>query len=290
MSALVTKKTFMTVIKNFLTIDVEDWFHILDLKDGVAPAEYDIMDSLVEVNTEKILQILDEYDTKGTFFVVGWVAKKFPGLVRRIFEEGHEIASHSYNHTLSNEMTQGEFKEDVQRSIEILEDVTGEKVYGFRSPGMSIKKNNLWALDILIDLGIRYDSSIYPGTSGHGGLPGASKYPYWQSTPTGKKIFEIPSSCFNFMGKNIGFAGGGYLRLFPYSLIKYWMNQYNREGHPVNVYMHPREVDPTHPRLKMPLVRKFKSYVNLHSAEKKLRSLLKEYNFGRIKDILDCAD
>jgi len=247
------------------------------------------MESRVERNTETILQILNEYQVKGTFFIIGWVAQRFPQLVRQIHEQGHEIASHSYWHTLSYEMTPEQFRSDTERSISILEDLTGEKVHGFRSPGTSIMNGNLWAFDVLLDLGVKYDSSIYPGTRGHGGLPGAPRYPYWQRTPSGRKIFEIPSSCFTLLGKNIGFAGGGYLRLSPYPLIKGWMNQYNRHGWPVNVYLHPREVDPSHPRLKMPLMRKFKSYVNLASAEKKLRYLLRDYRFGRIRDIFaDC--
>lgn len=276
----------MSAVINFLTIDVEDWFHILDLDDGVTPEQYDSMLSLVEANTDKVLRLLGQYQTKGTFFVVGWVAEKFPSLVEAISKDGHEIASHSYNHTLSNEMDPVKFKEDVRKSVGILEALIDEKVIGFRSPGMSIMKENLWALDILIELGIKYDSSIYPGASGHGGLATAAKYPYWQPTPAGKKIFEIPSSCFSFLGKNIGFAGGGYLRLFPYFFIKNCLHKYNNEGHPVNVYFHPREIDPSHPRLKMPLLRKFKSYVNLHSGATKLDCLLRDFKFGRIKDVL----
>ncbi|MDL2121700.1 MAG: DUF3473 domain-containing protein [Deltaproteobacteria bacterium] len=272
---------------NALTIDVEDWFHILDLKNGYILEDYDQLESRVERNTEVLLRILSDYKVKGTFFIVGWVAEKFPGLVRKIHEQAHEIASHGYAHVLCYEMKREEFKKDVQKSVQILEELTGEKVLGIRVAGASIKRENLWALDVLIDLGIIYDSSIYPDVRGHGGLPGAPRFPYYQMTPTGRKIFEIPSSCFDLLGKKIGFAGGGYLRLFPYSFIKRGINEYNRRGHPVNVYLHPREIDPSHPRIKMPLHRKFKSYVNLHTTENKLRSLLRDYRFGRIKDIFN---
>ncbi|MBU4242635.1 MAG: polysaccharide deacetylase family protein, partial [Desulfobacterales bacterium] len=205
---------------NALTIDVEDWFHILDLKNGYKLEDYDQLESRVERNTEVLLRILGDYKVKGTFFVLGWVAEKFPDLVREIHKQAHEIASHGYAHYLCYKMTPEEFKKDVQKSIQILEDLIGEKVLGIRLAGESIKRENLWALDILIDLGIVYDSSIYPGVRGHGGLPGAPRFPYYQKTPQERKIFEIPSSCFDLFGKKVGFAGGGYLRLFPYSIIK----------------------------------------------------------------------
>ena len=272
---------------NALTIDVEDWFHILDLKNGYKLEDYGRLESRVERNTDALLRILRDYKIKGTFFIVGWVAEKFPDLAKEIHNQNHEIASHGYSHTLCYEMSPEEFKKDAQKSIQILEELTREKVLGVRVAGASIKRENLWALDILIDLGIMYDSSIYPDVRGHGGLPGAPRFPYYQVTPMGRKILEIPSSCFDLFGKKIGFAGGGYLRLFPYSFIKRGINEYNSRGHPVNVYLHPREIDPSHPRIKMPLHRKFKSYVNLHTTEKKLRSLLRDYRFGRIRDIFD---
>jgi len=270
---------------NALTIDVEDWFHILDLKNGFEPKDYDKLESRVEENCDTLLRILDEYQVKGTFFVLGWVAETFPDLVIEICQQGHEVASHGYGHTLCYEMSPEDFREDMLKSMQILEDVTGEEVLGARVAGTSIKRENLWALDILIDLGFKYDSSIYPEVRGHGGLPGAPRFPYYQSTPKGRQIFEIPSSCFNLFDRKICFAGGGYLRLFPYFLIKRGINEYNMHGHPVNVYLHPREIDPSHPRMKMPLHRKFKCYVNLHTTENKLRSLLRDYRFGRIKDI-----
>ena len=272
---------------NALTIDVEDWFHILDLDNGYKLEDYDRLESRVEKNTDTLLRILDDFRVKGTFFTLGWVAEKFPDLVKKIHKNGHEIASHGYAHVLGYEMTPEEFKDDVLKSLQILEGLTGEKVLGVRVAGASVKRDNLWALDALLDLGIKYDSSIYPDVRGHGGLPGASRFPSSFETPTGRKIFEIPFSCLNLFGKKIGFAGGGYLRLFPYTLIKVGVNQYNQCGHPVCVYLHPREIDPTHPRMKMPIYRHFKSYINLHSTEKKLRALLSDFRFGRIKDIFD---
>ena len=272
---------------NALTIDIEDWFHILDLDNGYRLEDYDKLESRVEKNTETLLKILRDYNIKGTFFVVGWVAERYHNLVRGIYKQGHEIASHGYAHALCYDMSPEEFRGDAQRSIEILEGIIGEKVLGFRVAGTSIRRENLWALDILIDSGITYDSTIYPGIRGHGGLPDAPRFPYYQSTPRGREILEIPASCFSLLGNNVGFAGGGYLRLFPYWLIKRGINEYNRQGHPVTVYIHPREIDPNHPRIEMPLYRRFKCYVNLHTTENKLRSLGRDYRFGRIKDIFN---
>jgi polysaccharide deacetylase family protein (PEP-CTERM system associated) len=184
-------------------------------------------------------------------------------------------------------MSVEDFKEDTLKSIRLLEELTGEKILGYRVPGFSIGSENLDALDILLDLGLKYDSSIYPGTRGHGGFPGAPRFPYRQPTPKGRQILEMPASCFSILGKNIAFAGGGYLRLFPYSVIKRGIHHYNKNGHPVNVYLHPREIDPYHPRLEMPLHRKFKSYVNLHTTEAKLKALLRDYRFGRARDVLE---
>ena len=270
-----------------LTIDVEDWFHILDLKNGYRLEDYERLESRVEENTARLLRILGDHGIRATFFVLGWVGERFPDLVRDIHAQGHEIASHGYAHELCYEMSPEAFRADAKRSIEILQGVTGGRVLGFRVPGFSVKQESLWALDELLDLGIRYDSSIFPDSRGHGGLPGASRFPYRQRTPRGRTIFEIPAACFDFLGKKIGFAGGGYLRLFPYGLVKRGIDEYSRQGHPVNVYLHPREIDPDHPRLKMPLHRGFKSYVNLNSTEKKLRSLLRDYRFGRIQDVFN---
>ena len=277
-------------VANALTIDVEDWFHILDLKNGPRPEDYDSYESRVEANTERALEILAEHQVTGTFFIVGWVAERFPALVRRIDAAGHEIGSHSWGHTLAYEMSPDAFREDTARSLAVLQDLIGARVYGYRSPGASITPDNVWCLDVLLDLGFVYDSSVYPGVRGHGGLPGAPRFPYRQATPSGRSILEVPSSCFQFLGRNIGFAGGGYLRFFPYALIRRWMGVYHRENQPVNVYLHPRELDVDHPRLRMPMHRRFKSYVNLRSAEIKLHRLLNEYQFAPIRRILGLGE
>ncbi len=272
---------------NALTIDVEDWFHILDLENGYRIEEYDKLESRIERNTEILLSILGEYHVKGTFFVVGWIADRYPHLVNEIDDQGHEVASHGYAHALSHEMDLEEFRKDVKKSVDILEQIMKNKVLGYRAPGGSISEDNLWVFDALLELGILYDASVYPGNAAYGGISHASRFPYRQKTPKGNEILEIPFSCFQWLGKSVAFAGGGYLRLFPYWLIKRGMNEYSRQGHPVTVYIHPREIDPSHPKMQMPLYRRFKCYINLHTTENKLRALLRDYQFGRIKDIFN---
>ncbi len=275
------------MITNIISIDIEDWFHILDLKSEISIKDFSKLDSRVERNTHILLNILDEHKVKGTFFVLGWIAEHFPHLIKEIYNRGHEIASHSYAHKICYKMDSKEFKNDTKRSIQVIEDVIGDKVIGYRAPGFSIIKKNLWTLDILIELGIKYDSSIFPSRRGHGGMPGAPIFPYYQTTPSGKVIFEFPISCIKLFNLTIAFSGGGYLRLFPYWFIKWGIQKYNKLGYPVVVYVHPREIDPHHPRLKMPLYRKFKSYVNLSSTEKKLKSLLQNFPFEPMKKIFE---
>ena len=275
------------MVNNIITVDVEDWFHILDLRDEISIKDYSNLESRVERNTYTLLNILDEYKVKGTFFILGWVAQHFPHLIQEICNRGHEVASHSYAHKLCYKMNPEEFKEDTVKSIQVVEDIIGQKVLGYRAPGFSIKQESLWTLDILVELGIKYDSSIFPSRRGHGGLPGAPIFPYYQTTLKGKEIFEFPISCIKLFNLNIAFSGGGYLRLFPYRFIKWGIHKYNKLGYPVVIYIHPREIDPYHPRLKMPLYRRFKSYVNLSSTEKKLRLLLQNFSFKPMKQVFE---
>lgn len=269
-----------------LSIDVEDWFHILDLENGYSLEQWPTLESRVADNTRHLLRILKRHNTQATFFILGWVAEHYPRVVEEIHAAGHEVASHGYSHCLCNQMSPEAFRADVRRSVDLLEGITGEPVRGYRVPGYSITPENLWALDTLIDMGFEYDSSIYPGSHGHGGVSGARRFPYYQQTPRGRRIHEFPASCFTIFGKNIAFAGGGYLRLLPYPAIKRGFHVYQRAGQPVMVYLHPREIDPGHPRMPMPLYRRFKSYVNLRTTERKLTALLKDFRFGRIIDIV----
>jgi polysaccharide deacetylase family protein (PEP-CTERM system associated) len=229
---------------------------------------------------DKILAFLDESDNAATFFILGWVAEKYPDIVKQIHDNGYEIGSHSYMHQLVYSQSPGEFKEDLRRSIQLLEDITGEKVRYFRAPGFSITKENLWSFEIIHELGIEIDCSVFPASRAHGGLPS-----YGYSKPSilnynGISIKEMPINTHSFLRQNIVFSGGGYFRLLPYDLIKQW----TKKSEYVMSYFHPRDFDPGQPRIKgLSLHRKFKSYVGLKGAEKKLYKWLTDFDFMDIK-------
>lgn len=255
------------------SIDVEDWFHILDLPSTPALSEWDGLPSCVEKNFQKLLDLLSERDVKATCFFLGWIAEKFPHLVHEAKKRGHEIASHGYSHRLVHQMTPQEFYEDVTRSKKAIEDISGRPVLGYRAPGFSMTKDTQWFFPLLAAAGYQYDSSVLPAPHGHGGVWGGNIAPYIVGTPAGSLI-EFPVSVQPIFGRPICFFGGGHLRLFPYWLIHSMTAEILRQGRPVVFYVHPREIDPDHPRLPMNLVRRFKSYVNLQTTEKKIRRLL----------------
>lgn len=277
----------MNNIFNILTIDVEDWFHIL----GVDTISNDIniwnkYESRVVDNTTRILEILSKDDIKATFFVLGWIAERFPQLIIQIKERGHEIATHGYAHKLVYEQSPKEFYEDLKKSIDIIEGVTKTKVIGNRSAGFSITEKTPWAFDMIARAGLKYDSTVFPCSREHGGFDGAEKNRHTLKTVSGD-IEEFPISVTNICGRNVAFSGGGYLRLLPYWLIKSSIEKLNKKDVPVVVYLHPRDLDPNQPRMRMLLKRKFKSYVNLSTTEAKLRSLIDDFHFVSIKEAIE---
>jgi len=261
---------------NILTIDVEDWFHILDNKSTKTVKEWSKYEPRVHKNMERIFNILDKVNTKATFFVLGWIAEKYPNVVKEINNRGYEIGSHTTYHQLVYEQNKNEFFNDVNRSIKTIEDITGEKVKMFRAPGFSITEKNKWAFKILYELGIEFDSSIFPASRAHGGFPS-----YGSAKPSilrynGVALKEFPINTYNIMGQSLIYSGGGYFRLTPYKLIKKWTNNANY----VMAYIHPRDLDPNQPVIKeLSIFRKFKSYVGLQSAESKLEKWLADFDF-----------
>ncbi len=255
-----------------VSIDVEDWFHILDLKSGPSLEEWSRLPSRVERNFLRMLEILGERSVKASCFFLGWVAERFPNLVKEAAAQGHEIASHGYAHRLIYTMTRDEFIEDARRTRTLLEDLSGDAVAGYRSAGFSVTRDTAWFFDALVDAGYRYDSSVFPAPRGHGGMKNGTRRPYRIGS-----LVEFPITVAEFLGRPMCFFGGGYLRLFPYSLIRRKAHEVLRENRPVVFYVHPREIDPDHPRLEMPPARRFKSYVNLRTTEPKLRSILAEF-------------
>jgi polysaccharide deacetylase family protein (PEP-CTERM system associated) len=268
-----------------LSVDVEDWFHILDLPLAPGFSEWDSLPSHVEKNFLKLLDLFSQKNARVTCFFLGWVAKRFPHLVKEATQRGHEIASHGYAHRLVYQMTYKEFFEDVVLSKEILEDIAGRPVLGFRSPGFSVTTRTPWFFDRLAEAGYRYDSSVFPSPRGHGGIKTDKFFPHVIRTQ-GRDLLEFPITIAKVFGKPVCFFGGGYLRLFPYSLIKVVTARVLGEGRPVVFYVHPREVDPSHPRLPMSVTRYFKSYVNLKTTQKKLERLLTDFEMTTFEDFI----
>ena len=274
-----------TVVENVLTIDVEDWFHILELPNSIAINDWIKQASYVEKNTLHILEILANYNVKATFFVLGWVAKYFPDLVKEIALQEHEVASHGFSHQLISYLTPEEFRRDVGDSLKYISRAIDNPVLGYRAPGFSITKETLWALDILWEMGLKYDASIFPINRNHGGYQNFCESAGWITTPKGKQIFEVPVTCNSLFNKKIYILGGGYFRLAPYWAIAKGIEQLNRRSQLATIYLHPRELDPDHPRLKMSQKRAFMSYVNLAQTESKLIKILDNFRWNRIDRI-----
>lgn len=271
---------------NILTVDVEDWFHILEVEGTPDLAAWGELESRVSLGTERLLRLFEVAGAKVTWFFLGWVAERQPELVRQVAEAGHEVACHGYAHQLVYTQTPSQFAEDLRRSKAILEDAAGQPVLGYRAPGFSITPATPWAFEEIAKAGFRYDSSVFPGPRGHGGLPGAPLAPYRIQTAEGD-LSEVPVSVVALGSKRLCFFGGGYLRITPYPLIRAMTSLVNLRGRPVVYYVHPREVDPDHPRLEMSALRRFKSYVNLRTTEDKLRALVRGQRLGTMKAWLE---
>lgn len=272
---------------NVFTVDVEDYYMVSAFQDVVKYENWPSYESRVENNTRTMLDILAENKVRGTFFILGWVAERHPGLIRDISSAGHEIACHGYNHKLIYEMTPDEFKEDVHKSKSILEEIASVPVKGFRATSFSIVKETLWALDILIEEGFLYDSSISPIHHDIYGMPDSDRF-YHLISRNGGGLHEFPAPTYRIFGQNIPIAGGGYLRLLPISVTKAAVKRINeREGQPVIFYTHPWEIDPDQPRLDGRLLSKARHYLNLKGTVQKIHALLKEFKFKPISELID---
>lgn len=264
---------------NILTFDIEEWFHLLDNDSTRTEVQWKNYPVRIYENVDRILDILDETKTKATFFIIGWIAKQYPDVVKKIASK-YEIGSHTLNHQLVWQQTPEQFREDVSSSVKLLEDITGKKVKYFRAPGFSIRKTEGWAFEIMHECGIEIDCSVFPAHHAHGGMPefGSAKPSFIEYN--GVKIKEFPISFKTVRSKHLIFSGGGYFRLFPYPLIKKWTKE---QPEYLLSYIHPRDLDSGQPVIKdLPLNRKFKSYVGLKSAESKLRKWLKDFEFTDI--------
>lgn len=259
-----------------LTFDIEEWFHVLDNDATRDESSWDSFEVRIHKNMDRIFKVLNETNSKATFFCLGWIALKYPDIIHQIDNLGYEVACHSDKHQLVYELTASQFKEDTRIAIERLEHVLGKKVTSYRAPGFSFTKNTLWAFEILHELGIKHDSSVFPALRAHGGYPDfPSKKPI-QISYKGITIKELPITTTKLFGQDIVFGGGGYFRLIPYPLIKKWTKEHDY----VMTYLHPRDLDACQPMIPgLSLSRKFKSYYGLKNAETKFRKWLTEFEF-----------
>jgi len=268
------------------SVDVEDWFHILNLPSGHGLSEWDSLPSRVEASFRRLLDLFSRHDVRVTCFFLGWVAERFPHLVLEASELGHEIASHGYSHSLVYTMSSEEFLADIQRSKDILEGITGGRVLGYRAPGYSVTEKTPWFFEKVAEAGYRYDSSVFPTRRGHGGVAGTFCAPHAIPVGSSDTLIEFPISVAEVLTARFCVFGGGYLRVFPWSLIKSMATRVTKQGRPVTFYVHPREIDPEHPRLSMNPLRTFKCYVNLKSTERKVESILKEFPLTTFQQFL----
>lgn len=273
-------------MNNLFTVDVEDYFQVNNLSGTVERISWDMQESRVVKNTHEIVALLARHKVKATFFVLGWVAERFPRLVKEIQAEGHEVASHGFSHERVCDQTPEVFRHDLRQSKQLLESLTGEKVLGYRAPTYSITKDNEWALDILIEEGFVYDSSFFPFRYQSNGLPKTKRYPH-SIERKGKTLWEFPVSGLDLAGTNLPFSGGGYFRLCPYSLVKHGIKAINSTGNPAMVYIHPWEIDPGQPRFRLPPLASFRHYYGLARTEKKLERLLADAKFMSIRDFME---
>lgn len=270
-------------IKNALTIDVEDYFQVSALAPYIPREQWSARACRVELNVDRILQMLDMHETKATFFTLGWIAERYPHLVRRIVDGGHELASHGYGHQRASDLTEAAFSEDIESAKKLLEDLSGHGVKGYRAPSFSIGESNLWAFDCLERAGYCYSSSIYPIRHDHYGMPDAPRFAHQVRAG----LLEVPVTTARFFARNWPASGGGYFRLMPYAVSRWLLQSVNRQDCQSAVfYFHPWEIDAGQPRIEgINAKTRFRHYVNLHRTEGRLQRLLADFNWGRMDEI-----
>lgn len=272
---------------NAFTVDVEDYFHVAALSAAISRERWESLPQRVEGNTNRLLDLLDETNTKATFFVLGWVAQRFPELIREVARRGHEVASHGFSHQLVYSQSEQEFRSETLRSKGTLEDLLGAAVIGYRAASYSITKKSLWALDILSEAGFLYDSSIFPVHHDRYGVPDAPRRPHVLQTPAGNSLVEFPPTVVRILGQNVPCSGGGYFRIYPYWLTRTLLRRVNRAARqPFIFYLHPWEIDADQPRFEAGRLSKFRHYTRLDQCEARLERLLSEFRFDTARAVL----
>lgn len=283
LAAPLTTNMLAPAITNALTIDVEDYFQVSAMAPYIRRSEWDTRECRVERNVDRILAMLARQDTRATFFTLGWVAERYPQLVRQIVDQGHELASHGYGHERASDLSRDAFRDDIVRAKQLLEDIGGVAVQGYRAPSFSIGAGNLWAFDSLQEAGYRYSSSIYPIKHDHYGMPDAPRF----SHPRAEGLIEIPVTTLRLRGRNLPSSGGGYFRLLPYALSRWMIGRVNADDRkPVIFYFHPWEIDHGQPRVAgIDLKTRFRHYVNISRMERRVEQLLRDFRWGRMDEI-----
>jgi polysaccharide deacetylase family protein (PEP-CTERM system associated) len=268
-------------------VDVEDYFQVEAFAGRVSRDEWDRYPSRVVANCERLLDIFDRYQAKATFFVLGWVADRFPEILRRISSRGHELGCHSFWHRKVDTLTPQEFRADTRAACDAIEQAASVRVRGYRAPTWSITRNSLWAFDVLAEEGFEYDSSIYPIRHDLYGIPGAQRYPYVQSCQGGRSILELPPATLRIAGMTFPAAGGGYLRIFPLAYTFWAFRQYEKDGSPLVLYLHPWEIDPEQPRIAAPMKSRFRHYTNLDRTRGRLERILERHRFEPFRNYVN---
>ncbi len=272
-------------IRNAMTCDVEDYFQVSAFAPYIDRASWPSRECRVEANMDRILALFERNDVRATFFTLGWIAERYPQVVRRIVAGGHELASHGYGHLRASDQTRAEFANDIRSSKALLEDIGGQAVLGYRAPSFSIGRANLWALDELLDAGYRYSSSIYPIAHDHYGMPEAPRFAFYPNGPDG--LLEVPITTVQMMGRNLPAGGGGYFRLLPYALSRWMMAKVNRDDRqPSLFYFHPWEIDTEQPRPEgLGAKARFRHYINIDRMEARIESLARDFAWDRMDRI-----
>ncbi|MEB0012014.1 DUF3473 domain-containing protein [Glaciimonas sp. Gout2] len=273
------------LIRNAMTIDVEDYFQVSAFASTIPRDSWPSISCRVERNIDLILTILNDHNIKATFFTLGWIAERYPAMVKRLVDSGHELASHGYGHRRASDQDAGAFLSDITRSKKVLEDIGGQPVLGYRAPSFSIANGNLWALDLLHDAGYRYSSSIYPVKHDHYGMPDAPRFAFY---PNGKDgLLELPISTVRAFNRNFPAGGGGFFRFFPYAMSRWLLRQVNSQDQQSAIfYFHPWELDPAQPRQRgIGLKTHFRHYVNLHRTEARINALARDFQWDRMDRI-----
>lgn len=277
----------MNSVRNAFSIDIEDYFHVSAFESVVDRRDWGSLPSRVVGNTERLLGVLAEHNITATLFVLAWVAERHPELIRSAAQAGHEIACHGYSHQRAYRQTEAVFREETLRAKHILEDCIGQPVVGYRAASFSVTEQSQWVLDVLLDAGFQYDSSIYPIRHDNYGMPSAKTTPGLLQTPSGRTIIEFPLSTVNLLGVSVPVGGGGYFRLYPYWLTRRLLGIIGRRGQPINFYCHPWELDTQQPRFEgTPWKSRFRHYNNIDRFETRLRKLLAEFNFTTCCNVL----